>query len=165
MATIEISDRSFKEQLKCVDYDSCDCDKCESKSLIERYNNALKILKDLTNHEKMADRDEPLKDAFELSKEIKNVKGTHLKKDLRRFAKECKSFTEGLCDECDGDNEIAALYNFDVKYLKEFQNPQAERESTEMVNMLNKAINADHTKVLIKKKEKHDKCVCVHAGQ
>ena len=159
MATIEIS-RSLKEQLKCVDYDSCDCDKCESKSLIERYNNALKILKDLTNHEKMADRDEPLKDAFELSKEIKKLKGTHLKKDLRRFATECKSFTEGLCDECDGDNEIAALYNFDVKYLKEFQN--SEWESAEMVNILNEAINADHVKVLIKKIAR---CVCVHACQ
>ena len=145
MATIT----SFKEKLKCVDYDSCDCQQCKSKSLIERYNNALKILKDLTKHEEMANRDEPLKDAFELSKEIKKLQGAHLKKDLRRFSTECKIFTEGLCNECDGDYEIAALYNFDAKYLKEFQKPEAERESTEMVNMLNEAINANHTKVLI----------------
>ena len=149
MATIKISSStgSFEKQLKCVDYDSCDCKQCQSKSLIQRYRNALKILEYLTKDETMATQDDPLKDAFELSKEIKNLKGAHLKKDLRRYATKCKIFTEGLCNECVDDNEIAALYNFDVKYLKEFEHPM---ESAKMVKMLNEAINAHHTKVLIK---------------
>ena len=88
METIEISDRSFKEQLKCVDYDTCDCDDCKSKSLIERYRKALEILEYLTKDETMAAQNDPLKDAFELSKEIKNLKGVAFKE---KFAT--------LCDE------------------------------------------------------------------
>ena len=127
----------------CLDYD-CDCEKCKEKILIQRFLKSLQSLKHLTKPETMAARDDPLVDAFELSKEIRKLKKMYLKKELKEFGRNCKIFTAGLCNECSDENEIAALYNFDVEQLRELTPEKSEK----VVEILDKAVRANHREVL-----------------
>ena len=128
----------------CVDYDWCECVECEPKSLIERFLKGRQLLEDFTKPETMAEREDPLIDAFKLSKEIKQLHGVHLKEELRGLAKNCKDFTAGLCEECSDENEIAALYNFDADQLREL----TPEKRAKTVETLHEAVRAHHIEVL-----------------
>ena len=112
--------------------------------LFNVFRKSLESLKHLTKPETMAARDDPLLDAFELSKEIRKLKKMYLKKELKEFGRNCKIFTEGLCNECSDENEIAALYNIDVEQLRELTPEKSEK----VVEILDKAVRANHREVL-----------------
>ena len=92
----------------------------------------------------MAAKDDPLVDAFKLSKLIRKLKKMYLKKELNEFANNCKRFTAGLCNECSDENEIAALYNFDVEQLRKLTPEKSEKA----VEILDEAVLANHREVL-----------------
>ena len=125
-------------------YYDCDCENCKPKSLIQRFLRSIELLKHLTKPETMAARDDPLADAFKLSKEIRKLKKMFLKKELQGLSKRCKRFAVGLCNECGDETEIAALYNFDVEQLREL----TPEKSAKAVEILNEAVLARHREVL-----------------
>ena len=148
----------MKESTKKPTFDlphdrDCRCVTCESMLPIERYLEDWKKLDKLTKPETMAEREDPLLHAFELSKQITDLKvTTGIKKEsVQEFANRCRSFTLGLCDGCRDQSEIAALYNFDEKHLNDLT-PERRKKVAET---LKKAVDARHKEVVIK--------VCMHA--
>ena len=125
---------------------SCECSECEDKLLIDHSFEILKYYDSQTSPETLASHDNLLKNAFDLTKKIEHEteqRGMELRKQLQVYIKRCKSFTVGLCDECDTKKEIAALMNFDEETLNEL----SPASKAKMVKMLEKAVEADHVEV------------------
>ena len=123
----------------------CSCETCESMLPIKRYLEDWNKLDELTKPETMAKREDPLLDAFELSKKIADLNVIIKKKSVQEFGDKCMSFTAGLCDECRDQNEIAALYNFDEELL----NDLTPKRRKNVAETLKKAVDARHKEVEI----------------
>ena len=93
----------------------------------------------------MAKREDPLPDAFDLSKKIADLNVIIKKESVQEFGNRCMSFTAGLCDECRDQNEIAALYNFDEGLL----NDLTPKRRKNVAETLKKAVDARHKEVEI----------------
>ena len=125
---------------------TCVHEGCKQKLPIDQSLEILKYLDSQTSPETLASHDDPLINAFNLTKKIKTEteqRGMELRKQLKMHVKKCKSFTVDLCDECDTKKEIAALMNFDEETLNEL----SPASKAKMVKMLEKAVEADHVEV------------------
>ena len=113
---------------------------CESKTRIDRVEQALKDYEELTSSESMVKYDDPLSKAFKLTCEIRSLKkkNTEVKSELKALAKKPKKFTVDLLDACETSKDVAALFDFD-----EFK----DKKSLKIIETLKGAVHAKHKEV------------------
>ena len=124
----------------------CICETCRNSTLpIKRYLEDWNKLDELTKPETMAKREDPLLDAFELSKKIADLNVIIKKESVQEFGNRCMSFTAGLCDECRDQKDIAALYNLDEEHLNDLT-PKTRKK---VAKTIKEAVDARHKEVEI----------------
>jgi hypothetical protein len=104
----------------------CEENCCKRKARIDRWETVLKSYKELTKPSSMAKptvmADNPLRRAFKLTCEIKELKKKNIevKSELKAFTRKSKQFTVDFLDECRENEEVDVLLNFEhVKTLRD----------------------------------------------
>ena len=99
---------------------------CKGKEKIDRWETVLKSYKELTKPSSMAKptvmADDPLRRAFKLTCEIKELKKKNIEvnSELKAFTKKSRQFTVDFLDACKDSTEVDVLFNVEhVKTLKD----------------------------------------------
>ena len=129
----EEPDRLDHDILKCKEkccrlgHDiKCEENCCKRKARIDRWETVLKSYAELTKPSSMAKptvmADNPLRRAFKLTCEIKELKTKNMevKSELKAFTRKSKQFTVDFLDACRENEEVEVLLNFEhVKTLRD----------------------------------------------
>jgi hypothetical protein len=129
----EEPDRLDHDILKCKEkccrlgHDiKCEENCCKRKARIDRWETVLKSYAELTKPSSMAKptvmADNPLRRAFKLTCEIKELKTKNMevKSELKAFTRKSKQFTVDFLDACRENEEVDVLLNFEhVKTLRD----------------------------------------------
>ncbi|XP_028397955.1 uncharacterized protein LOC114521651 [Dendronephthya gigantea] len=123
----------------CLLHDiNCEKECCENIPRIDRCVALLDKCEELTSAKQMAEKDEPLYEAFKLTNDIRKLrnKNKEINAELKEYSKKAKTFTVDLLDICKSDDEVGALFGYD-----RVNTTHAHREK---VKVLRKAIEAGH---------------------
>lgn len=117
---------------------NCRKECCENKPRIDRSVAALQKCEELTSVKLMADKEDPLNEAFKLTNEIRKLrkKNREVKSELKEYSKKAKKFTVDLLNVCQNNDEVGVLFGYD--------HDDAKNGHRKKVKVLKEAIAARH---------------------